>query len=126
MIKATESKVMESSMEQAVQGDVFLLRRDKAPDGMSFAPIGKELVVALGESHGHRHAIVADPESEVQFGKDSENNIWLNVLNGTATQWHVKEDGTKADHVGITFTPGIYQLPTQREYDEMGDRAVID
>ena len=107
-------------MYQKYQGDVSFIKIDKLPTSIKLKQLPKNgYVVAEGETTFHKHLLVADKTSEVLYGTDENNNLYMEIKSGTATITH-------EEHKEITFEQGIYFIGKQVEYDELGDRQVKD
>ena len=104
-------------MKQIYQGDVSIIKIDKIDKKLSKFP-EKGIIVAEGEITGHKHTLVANPKSDIQFGQD-ENGFYLKVNKGTATLTH-------QEHKEITIPQGLYFIGSQYEYDELKERKVMD
>lgn len=100
------------------QGDVGIVSGIET--NANFSPLPKDgLVIAWGEVTGHKHTIVAEPESIVEFGKD-ENGVYLiNVKKGQAKLTHNKHDVQVLER-------SIHAFSMQFEYDEVEERRVLD
>lgn len=107
-------------MSQQYQGDVGIVSLTEKPK-ITFKPLTQEgLVVALGEVTGHRHVVVAEPESIVEFGQDEHGTYIVDVQKGQATLTHQQ-------HAPYKLGIGIHALPVQHEYDELQElRKVQD
>ena len=110
-------------MIQKYQGDISILEIEM-PNGLDWNSL-IEHTVAYGETSGHRHVITAEREADVTFA-EHEGRVYVQVKKGTATLNHWTPTKTKADHDPITLGVGSYQLFSQREFDELGERKVID
>lgn len=110
---------------QFFQGDVSIIKLDKLPYGLTMQPL-REHTVAIGEKSGHHHVLVADHASNVEFSVGPGGKTYMHVKKGTVTLNHWTEERRKADHDAQTFDEGFWQVGTQREYDEMSDRKVVD
>lgn len=114
-------------LEQKVQGDFLVSKIAEFPDHVKLAKTKRE-IVGIGETSNHNHVLVpSDEKSNVLFFKDTDGLMYFDVQDGMATLAHWLGGTTeKADHDALTFTPGFYVIHPQREYDEMGDRKVVD
>ena len=103
-------------MQQIRQGDVILIKVNKAPvdNGQVIDRIEGRIIVAEGEATGHAHAI---PTPEVDM-LEKENIRWL-----VAPEEFMLEH---EEHDTITLDPGIWQVVYQREYDPQQIRRVMD
>lgn len=103
---------------QAFQGDVSILKVEKADKDLHFEPLKNGFVVAEGEVSGHHHRLVAERGAKVEIAKD-ENGFYLNVLSGAVKLNH-------EEHATQTIEKGLYFLGRQYEYDEVSERRVQD
>lgn len=113
------------------QGDLLIVPVDKFPDGVKeCTPPDKVVVLALGESTGHRHAVYGD---DVKLYRRQGTDVDLlerpNIPMETVEQWI--DVATKAmlkheEHKAIELPKGKYRVIRQREYDPKADRFVAD
>lgn len=107
---------------QKYQGDISILANKEIEEKaktLSFRKFPKEgIVVAIGEATGHKHLLVADPVSQIEFCEDS-NGVFLKVNSGEATLTHEK-------HKPYTIGKGLYFIGKQWEYDEIAEKRVMD
>lgn len=107
------------------QGDVLLKQVESIPelDGSKICSLeGEEvedtLILALGESTGHAHAI-RNVNGNAFLGKArNENKFFLIVLSDV--------DLTHEEHAKITLPAGKYEFIRQREYSPVEIRQVAD
>ena len=107
----------------ARQGDVLLERIDALPAGLKEAPRDKHghIVLALGESSGHRHAI-RDANVTSFLVETAERSAlsadvdYILVGGSGATLNHEYVSGVKADHEPVSLAPGAYRVVGQRVY----------
>ena len=108
----------------ARQGDVLIVRVDELPAGIKEATRDKHghIVLALGESSGHRHAIRDENVTSFRF-ESSERDAALSadvdyiLVGGSgATLNHEYLSGAKADHEPVSLAPGVYKIVGQRTY----------
>jgi hypothetical protein len=114
-------------IEQKAQGDLLINKVDALPQDIVLSPLN-DCLVAEGEQSGHNHRLVpTDEQSIITYYKREDGFVYMNIVSGSATlgHWH-GQTRDKADHEALTFTPGFYIIHPQREYDELGDRKVID
>lgn len=102
--------------DQFRQGDVCLVRIDKLPADAQKEDTGNSnVVIAHGESTGHKHQFVF---------RDAE------MFRGGAGQvLKVLKDAEllHEEHSPVKFAPGIYERPVQVEHtDDMEPRIVAD
>lgn len=98
------------------------------PKDTKMSKLTKEIIVLKGEQSNHHHVLAADSKtSAVEIHENPDGTFWCNVLKGTAVLRHlVMPQRTQADHLPIELGVGTWKIGHQREYDEMGDRKVID
>jgi len=105
---------------QARQGDIFIEKIDALPDGLEEVPRDSErdVVLALGESTGHAHAI-RDAGAILFFAKDKAANEdrFLRVLRPVAL--------THEEHSKIALEPGLYRVRRQREWTDQDEPRVV-
>lgn len=105
-------------MNQNFQGDVSIIKIEKAEKELHFKPLQNGFIVAEGEVSGHHHRLVADRESVVEIAQD-ENGFYLNVKSGLAKLNH-------ESHATQTIEQGLYFIGKQWEYDEVSEKKVLD
>ena len=110
-------------MNQFYQGDISILSGqafEKASKKLKFSPLPKGgLVIAEGESTGHRHLLVLDrPQTKVEFAKDA-NGYFIKISGGNAILQHT-------EHKEQTIQPGLYWFGRQWEWNEIDERKVTD
>ena len=104
---------------QLRQGDVLIERigdTGMLPVGLSSIERDQEdrVILALGESTGHAHAI-AERNAEL-FGKPGSDERWL-VIRSSGTA--IEGGGAvlrHEEHAAIVLEPGVYRVTRQREY----------
>lgn len=111
---------------RAAQGDLFIRRIDKLPDGAK--PVAAErgaFIVAHSET-GHNHIIKERPNVKLYTTGDPLVS-YLEVIEATeqteALLEHLRGHDT---HETIAIPPGIFELRRQREYVPDGWRRVED
>lgn len=104
--------------KQLYQGDIPIVAIDeKYVKGIEWQKYKKPIVVAEGETTGHKHTLVAD-KCKLEWGQDSRG-IFLKIAEGDAVITH-------EEHGQIVINPGVYFVGRQREYDEIEERIVRD
>lgn len=79
------------------------------------------LVVAVGESKGAKHTIVADKPALVEVGTDARGFFWLKVGDGAGAKL------VHQTHGAIELAPAWYRVGGQREADPLHEwRKVQD
>jgi len=103
------------------QGDVYIRKIDKMPEGVTpVEPIKGKVVVAHSET-GHNHVMLAERVKQYRL-PDSIMDIFLEVETATALE-HLRPHDT---HESIMFEPGFYHVRRQREYTPEGFRRIED
>lgn len=118
------------------QGDVFVTKIDKLPEGLiptTRDSLGR-IVLAHGEKSGHGHAIrdphvmslrmagTTDDPTGVSGGVD-----YFEVGgSGPATLSHEYASGELAEHEPLILPPGLYRVDLQQEYSPQGIRRAAD
>lgn len=110
---------------QNFQGDISIitLTENQLPKDLIFKKLDK-VVVAEGETTGHKHLLVADrflagaDLSDCEIAQDA-NGFYIRVISGSATLKHEEHD--------LQVIPiGVHYLGRQWEYDEISERKVQD
>ena len=105
-------------MKQFYQGDISIVEIDpKHIKKLNFKPL-KSVLIAEGEITGHKHVLTAEPEAKVEIAQD-EKGFYVKVNSGQAVLTHNK-------HAVQTIPQGIFFVGRQVEYDELGERRVMD
>ena len=94
---------------QQYQGDIGIIEIQDCQLKFSALPTGG-VIVAEGEVTGHKHVIVAEPDSLVEIAQD-ERGYFLKVNKGQAVMQHVQ-------HGVQTIERGLWFIPRQVEFDE--------
>ena len=123
---------MKNTPLQARQGDILLIERQGpieqiAADAMEVAPREGALVVAVGESGGHRHQVVV--ASARLFERDGVATLLEITANDGALLEVTSDRGEALAHVrhgAIALRRGIYEIRRQREWSADRDRFVED
>jgi hypothetical protein len=115
------TKKLKPIVNQARQGDVFLMRCDRVPEGAKEKLRDKgRTVLAYGEVTGHAHAFKDPGVCSLR----AEGVAWdiLKVTAGIVGRLQHEEHGQ------IAVGPGVYEVRIQREYDWASEasRAVVD
>lgn len=95
------------------QGDVFIDRVEQFPENLIRL---KRLVLAAGDSTGHRHMIKDLKSAELYVGGDG---LYLRVTAEEATVAH-------PEHGPIVLPRGEYRVWKQREFTDAAPRPVYD
>lgn len=112
---------MKTFKNQAAQGDMLLIKRDKLPDGLELATSeGHYHVVAHSET-GHNHVIDRN-KAQLLIDKTNAFIAYLNVLEPTEIE-HLRSHDT---HESIKVDKGVYEIRRQREYTPEGYRRAQD
>lgn len=108
---------MKTFENTCAQGDVFFVRRETLPNCAAEQPATNGKIVITHSETGHDHVMVLDRDTEepnVQiFTGDDPLTAWIKVNRPTALN-HLREHDT---HESIMFSPGIYEIRRQEEYD---------
>ena len=103
------------------QGDIVLIPISKMPANLT--PVERDagaVVLAYGETTGHKHQIV---EEDVQLFAPGEASVlaerYLRVGGSVAVLTH-------EEHAPITLPPGEYEVRHQREYSPEKIQRVLD
>lgn len=102
------------------QGDVYIKRINKLPNGTTPEAKSTRVVVAHSET-GHHHDMDGDCVTMHRL-PDSIMDCFLVVEKPTALEHHRPTD----THESIMFEPGIYHVRRQREHTPEGWRRVED
>lgn len=117
---------MRTFKNQAAQGDLFLRRIDKLPNGLK--PMAEEsgkYIIAHSET-GHHHVIESRP-NVVVYATDDPLVSYLQVIEATDAMETVLEHLRNFDtHESIKIASGNYEIRRQREYTPEGWRRVAD
>ena len=112
------NKTMENKSYQFYQGDISIVEIDpKYIDKLNFKPL-KKVLIAEGEITGHKHILTAEPEAMVEISQN-EKGFYLKVNSGQAVLTHNK-------HAIQTIPQGVFFIGRQVEYNELGERRVMD
>jgi hypothetical protein len=99
------------------QGDVMLRGIAKIPKQAAQQKKDGPIVLALGESTGHKHQILDNLDNvDVYIAESGE--MYLRVKGETALRHE--------EHGAIMIPPGNYERIVQREYSPAGLRNVAD
>ena len=110
-------KKYKNNSNQVFHGDVSVIQVDeKVAEKLIFKPLGKNgYTVAVGETTGNKHIIVASPQSKIEFAED-ENGVFLRVLEGSGSLNGHREH----EDFNQVFTPlksKLYWVGRKNEYD---------
>lgn len=108
----------------AAQGDCFLVRVDKLPDGLVDAGSENGRYIVAHSETGHHHTINFKPDN-VRMYEDPNDPLvaYLQVIGNDVKLEHQRSFDT---HETIQFTPGIFRVTRQREYTAEGFRRAQD
>ena len=98
-------------------GDVVLHSIKELPEGLKKVKNDGSFVLALGETTGHKHTLVAE---RMEVFQDAQGRFYFEVK-GSAKVTH-------EEHKTLTVLPGIYRQGAEREMDHFSHavRKVID
>ena len=125
---------------QLRQGDVYLRRVEKLPDGAKPVSLeGGRIVLAHGEATGHAHAIADHGQDVKPAGEAAAAEIVEALIarhQGKARLYEHRGDRflvveepvnlTHEEHTPHLIPPGVYEVPVQMEYDARIMRRVAD
>lgn len=119
---------LEDAAIPARQGDVLLVRVDASEaHGEEVAREQGAIVLALGESSGHRHQLTAKGAKLFQRGSarfleiSARGGAMLSVTSDRGEPLSVER------HLPVTVPPGVFRVTIQREYTlEHQVRRVVD
>ena len=98
-------------------GDVLLEQIADVPQSLPNPRTGeRKITVAYGEQSGHSHVVIGDDAKMLSHSKDEQTTIDL-PYGGYITH---------EEHGRIDLPPGQWQVRTQVEYTEVGERNVVD
>lgn len=114
---------MRTFKHRAAQGDLYLRRVEKLPDGViPVSPENGKYVLAHSETQ-HNHVIMERPEvSQFSFGDLLKSFL---VVTGDEPV-ELQHERSFDTHESILINPGIYELRRQREYIPEGWRKAAD
>jgi hypothetical protein len=117
---------MRTFQNQAAQGDLFVRRIEKLPEGLKpMATESGNYIVAHSET-GHHHVIEARPNVTV-YATDDPLVSYLQVIEATdATEAIIEHLRSFDTHESIKVGAGNYEIRRQREYAPKGWRRVQD
>ncbi len=118
---------------QARQGDVLIIRDDSLKPGKEVAAHGGRIVLAIGETSGHCHAIDASCAKLYALANADESieRIVDRVLEITAKAvMRVESTTSRAHqderHTPVELPPGKYRVRVMREYSPEMIRSTAD
>lgn len=111
-------------INQAAQGDLFIKRIDKLPDGLNpMKAVNGQYIVAHSET-GHHHVIEAVDGCKIFLDQKDPMTMYMEVIDATeVTLKHLRSFDT---HDPINFLKGIFQFRRARERTPTGWRMVQD
>jgi hypothetical protein len=118
---------------QVRQGDVLFIREDGIKGVAEIAPKGDRIVLAIGETSGHCHAIDSSKARFYRLAQDAERielvvDRMLHVIERAVV--HVESTHSRARqderHIPVTLPPGNYRVRVMREYDPFMVRSTAD
>lgn len=116
---------MKTFEDACAQGDVHFTRVASIPVGAKPSPVSNGRIVVTHSETGHDHVMVldrAETPAVTMYQGDDPLVAWLEVNRPTALE-HLRPHDT---HEPILFTPGVYEVRRQREYQPEGFRRVED
>lgn len=117
---------MRTFKNQAAQGDLFIRRIDKLPEGIKPMSVEDGNYIVAHSETGHHHVIEAR-QNVVVFSTDDPLVSYLQVIESTDAMEAVIEHLRNFDtHESIKIGAGNYEIRRQREYTPEGWRRVAD
>lgn len=98
------------------QGDVLLCKRETLPADAAPVETAGPLVLKEGEVTGHRHRYEYAAESRLYVAHGGAR--YLSVAGATIDLKH-------QEHDTIPTPPGVYDLPTQMEWDDSCEPRIV-
>ena len=95
-------------MIQQQQGDVWIEQIATLPSNLRSKLDDKKLILAEGETHGHKHQLILENEDDVMVFED-QRNIFLEVKNDCSL--------IHEEHAAQILTKGFYKVGNVCEYD---------
>ncbi len=96
-------------------GDILLKSIEKLPDNLKQIFQGTKFTVALGETTGHSHTIVAEPAIEVL--EDEKGKRYIKVVS--------EGEINHQEHKTIKIQKGIYEVINEKEYDPFSEELKV-
>jgi hypothetical protein len=117
-------KYKNGNSQMAYQGDISCFRVE--PQKVNYKPLPLDgFIVAVGETTGNRHVVVAEPESLVEMAEDS-NGVFIRILKGSARlTGHNEHSDIDTKTAPNIFTEGEWFVGRKDEYDELEERRRI-
>jgi hypothetical protein len=117
---------MKTFTNQAAQGDLFIRRIDKLPDGVKMQDAENGVFVVAHSETGHNH-VIEKHSGVVHYITDDPMVSYLQVLESCdEVETIIKHLRAFDTHEPIKIDPGIYEIRRQREYVPEGWRRVED
>jgi hypothetical protein len=113
--------IMKTFTTVCAQGDVYIRRIDKLPNGLVPHNPEKGRVIVAHSETGHHHTMLAEHVTAYR-SPDSLMDLFLKVKAPTALEHHREFD----THEPILFDTGYFHVRRQREYTPEGWRRVED
>ena len=92
-------------------GDILLKPIAKIEDLKSIYK-GDSYVLAYGEVTGHKHLLIAEPETSFEVLVDNKGNTYI--------QMSARGKLTHEEHKEITILPDFYVVGNEKEYNYFG------
>ena len=90
------------------QGDLVIKPIEKLPENLKVISEEDEFVLAEGEQTGHKHILVAEPQT-MKILQDTNGKFYLDFSSSVNL--------THQEHQIITIPFGIYEVGNEQEYD---------
>lgn len=124
---------MVTNERPARQGDIWIERVEALPDGLVEVKRdeARRVVLALGESSGHAHALRDKAVTGFRFATAERDALsadvdYILVGGSGADLAHEYVSGQKAEHETIGLAPGLYRIVGQRSYTPGALRRAVD
>lgn len=105
-------------MTQQYQGDISIVKIEKAPDGLKFEETKKDTIVAYGEKSGHKHTLTYQDRTDTSYQLAKVDNGYYLITDSEMLLTHNQ-------HKTQVITPGTYWIGKQFEYDEISKLRVV-
>ena len=112
---------MKTFNQQAAQGDILITRINKLPTGLKEEKTENEQHIIAHSETGHHHVVDAE---RAHFYRNEQNPMICYLVVTDSTELiHMRSFD---NHEPIQFSPGVFEIRRQREYNPMGWRPVMD
>ena len=90
------------------QGDIIIKQIEELPKNLKVVSKENQFILAEGEQTGHKHTLVAEPQT-MEILQDESGRYYIKLSNAATL--------THQEHKIITLPEGIYEVGNEREYD---------